>query len=120
MPQRLCVLLCQKRRRHHERTLPSALHRRQQQRRRDGGLAAADIALDETGHRFPALHIPHAVRNGALLRARECKRQLFFKFRGGIRRQPFAVGGAHLRPPAEQSQLKQKQLVENEPLPRLP
>ena len=115
MPQRLRVLLCQKRRRRHERALPPALHRRQHQRRRNGGLTAADIALDKAGHRLAALHIPHAVRDRALLRARERKRQHALKGGGRVRRQHPAADGAQLRAPAEQSQLEQIQLVENEP-----
>ena len=76
----------------HQRALQPGFRRAPDQRRRHGGLAAADVPLQEPAHGFALCHIRKAFAYGAFLRPGEGKGEAREEFR-----RMAAVHGPHAR-----------------------
>ncbi len=104
----------------HERGLQAVLDRLQAGQRGDDGLAAADVALQQTAHRVRLRKVRADLLPGARLRRRERERQRGDEGSGEAlsRRQRLCDASATLGTRARKRELLRQQFVEGETPPR--
>ena len=105
----------------HQRGLMPVRHREQHGVRGDGGLAASDVALEQSVHRVRLAKIGGDLGDHAVLLARESKGNAGADVRvdGGVDRQRHgARATAQLRPSHHHAKLQQQQLIERQTAPR--
>ena len=111
------MLLCENLGRRHERRLKAVLDDRIADRSGDGCLARADVSLYQTVHLALFFeHIVHAVRDCALLRARQGKRQQLLEIGRAIPLDFYAADGAAVVAQAAHAEIEHHQLLCHEPL----